>query len=133
MIGCRLTNDINASPFLAPKPLLRRGAPTLRQVVGRVASPDLGGEREAIPSTYATFALHVTTVSYALLSEGAPVELPVWATGFFKSRPVAPPGRGAWCNDQDAERSTKAPGAERRTSDNSVNAKFAEFLFQALG
>jgi hypothetical protein len=55
-----------------------------RQVVGRVASPDLGGEREAIPSTYATFALHVTTVSYALLSEGAPVELPVWATGFFR-------------------------------------------------
>jgi hypothetical protein len=65
MIGCRLTNDINASPFLAPPQKLRGGAPTKRQVVGSVASPNLEGGQVAILRLHAASAGHATDASYS--------------------------------------------------------------------
>jgi hypothetical protein len=64
----------------------------------------------AIPSTYATFTSHVTTVSYTSMSEGTPVELPVWATGFFKRDARKRHPVGVPCvMTKDAKGSTKAP------------------------
>src|SRR5215207_6261330 len=54
-----------ASPFLAPPQKLRGGAPTKRQVVGRVASPDLGGGQVAVLRLHAVSAGRVTKAPYS--------------------------------------------------------------------
>jgi len=46
-----------------------------------VAGPDLEGGQVAAPSSYVTFACHVTSVSYSY-DEGVLSEVPVWGTGF---------------------------------------------------
>src|SRR5215204_7049624 len=67
MIGCRFTNDINASPFLAPQPLPRRGVPARWQVAGGVASPGLRGGQVAVLRLHVASAGHVTRSPYSCL------------------------------------------------------------------
>src|SRR5215207_5909080 len=59
-----------ASPFLAPPQKLRGGAPTKRQVVGRVASPHLEGGQVAVLCLHASSAGHVTKAAYTCVRQG---------------------------------------------------------------
>src|SRR5215218_5690624 len=54
-----------ASPFLAPPQKLRGGAPTKRQVVGRVASPHLEGGQVAVLRLHAASAGRATKAPYS--------------------------------------------------------------------
>ena len=58
-------------------PLLQRGAPAWWQVVGRVATPDVGEGQVAILSPHAGYLCRVTTVPYFPGLHSTPVELPV--------------------------------------------------------
>src|ERR687898_3361447 len=95
-----------ASPFLAPPQKLRGGAPTKRQVVGRVASPHLEGVQVAVLRLHAASVGHVTKPAYSCV-------------------------RGVYV--RQGTKHVRAP-RKPRTSENPVMAKFnfREFLFHAL-
>src|ERR671921_2907145 len=104
MIGCRFTNEIMHPLSWSHRSFVWRDVPTKRQVVGRVASPDLGGGQVAVLRLHAVSAGRVTKAAYSCLS------------GMY------------------VRHGTKYERAPRkfRTSENSVKAKFAELPFHAL-